>query len=77
MKEKIYNNLSIGNLVKTEWFNQFDEHQKYEILEGLKSNIDVFSYANPQFSHRQMGVIRIALERGLDFLEYIVNIFKK
>ena len=55
MKEKIYNNLSIGNLVKTEWFNQFDELQKHEILEGLKSNIDVSSYANPQFSHRQMG----------------------
>ena len=35
MKEKIYNNLSIGNLVKTEWFNQFDELQKYEILDGL------------------------------------------
>ena len=56
MKNKIYNNLSIGNLVKTEWFNQFDEHQKYEILEGLKSNIDVSLYANSQFSHRQMGV---------------------
>ena len=52
MKEKIYNNLSIENLTKTEWFNQFDEHQKYEILEGLKSNIDVSLYANSQFSHR-------------------------
>ena len=53
MKNKIYNILLIENLTKTDCFNQFDEYQKSEITEGLKSNIDVFLYANPQFSHRE------------------------
>ena len=30
--EKIYNNLSIENLKKTEWFNQFNENQKHRII---------------------------------------------
>ena len=29
--EKIYNNLNIDNLTKTEWFNQFNKEQKREI----------------------------------------------
>ena len=29
---KIYNNLSIENLTKTEWFNQFNRNQQKEIL---------------------------------------------
>ena len=29
----IYNNLTIENLTKTEWFNQFNEYQQEEILE--------------------------------------------
>ena len=28
---KIYNNLTIENLIKTEWFNQFNEYQKEQI----------------------------------------------
>ena len=28
---KLYNNLSIDNLIKTKWFNQFDENQQREI----------------------------------------------
>ena len=28
MNKKIYNNLNIKNLIKTEWFNQFDEYQQ-------------------------------------------------
>ena len=56
---KIYNNLNIKNLIKTEWFNQFDEDQQYEILEGLKSNIDVSMYANSEFNASQMSEIRL------------------
>ena len=48
--KKIYNNLNIENLIKTEWFNQFDEDQQNEILEGLENNLDVSIYANPRFS---------------------------
>ena len=39
--KKIHNNLNIENLIKTEWFNQFNVQQKDEILDVLKENIDV------------------------------------
>ena len=38
---KIYNNLSIENLMKTEKFNQFDEIQQKQIELGLKNNLDI------------------------------------
>ena len=47
--EKIYNNLSIENLMKTEWFNQFDRNQIIEIRWGLSENLDVSIYAKPEF----------------------------
>ena len=31
MKNKIYNNLSIDNLAKTEWFKQFNLYEQEEI----------------------------------------------
>ena len=52
--KKEHNNLNIENLIKTEWFNQFDENQKKEILEGLKNNIDVLIYAKSGFDYNQM-----------------------
>ena len=52
--KKIYNNLNIENLIKTEWFNQFDEKQQKQIRYGLEDNLDVFQYANPEFSWEQM-----------------------
>ena len=55
---KIYNNLNIENLIKTDWFEQFKLYQKEEILEGLKDNLDVSSYANEKFTAKQMGEIR-------------------
>ena len=42
---KIYNNLNIENLIKTKWFNQFDEYQRNEIRWGLEDNLDVSIYA--------------------------------
>ena len=45
MNKKIHNNLSIENLTKTEWFNQFNEEQKEQIKLGLEKNLDVSIYA--------------------------------
>ena len=45
MNKKIYNNLNVENLIKTEWFNQFNKEQQIEISQGLKENIDVSIYA--------------------------------
>ena len=67
---KIYNNLNIKNLIKTEWFNQFEKYQQYEILEGLKNNLDVSIYAKLEFDNLQMEQIRLGLEANLDISWY-------
>ena len=67
---KEHNNLNIENLVKTEWFNQFDESQKNEILDGIESNVDVLIYAKPEFYWEQMEQIRLGLEDNIDVLVY-------
>ena len=74
---KIYNNLNIENLTKTEWFNQFNRNQHKEILEGLKSNVDVSMYANPEFNAGQMSEIRLGLKKGLDVSIYANLNFKE
>ena len=52
--KKENNNLNIENLIKTEWFNQFTESQKNEILDGIEANVDVLIYAKPEFDWEQM-----------------------
>ena len=47
MNKKIHNNLNIENLIKTEWFNQFNEFQKHQITLGIHSNVDALIYAKP------------------------------
>jgi len=67
---KIYNNLSIENLKKTEWFNQFDYWQKALIRAGLKEGLDISIYAKKEFDSKQMGQIRSGLNKGLDVSIY-------
>ena len=67
---KIYNNLTVENLTKTEWFNQFDKDQQEEILEGLQANLDVSIYANKEFTSLQMFEIRLGLVDNLDVSLY-------
>ncbi len=68
--KKQHKNLSIDNLTKTEWFNQFNEEQKNEILNGLEDNLDVSIYAKPEFDEYQMNVIRFGLKQKLDVSIY-------
>ena len=74
---KIYNNLSVENLTKTKWFNQFDEYQKQEIKKGLKANLDVSFYAKKEFDWEQMEQIVKGLEEGLDVSQYANSKFSK
>ena len=67
---KIHNNLTIENLVKTEWFNQFNENQKHRIIKGLNDNLDVSIYANPDFDDRQMDILRLGLKANIDVSIY-------
>ena len=55
---KIYNNLNIENLSKTEWFNQFNKEQQNEVLKGLEKNLDISKYANPGIDYEEMNEIR-------------------
>ena len=64
------NNLNVENLIKTEWFNQFDEEQKEEILKGIKNKIDISWYAKKEFTDEQMNKIRLGLEKDLDVSVY-------
>ena len=59
--EKIYSNLSIENLTKTDWFNQFDKNQQQLIIIGLEDNLDVSKYAKPEYPWRIMRKIRTHL----------------
>ena len=68
--KKIYNNLSIENLTKTEWFKQFNEKQQKEILAGLEANLDVSVYAKTEFDYNQMFEIRKGLEDNLNVSVY-------
>ena len=59
----LYNNLTIENLIKTEWFNQFNSDQKKQILLGLEENIDILQYAKKELHYREMEEIRFKLNR--------------
>ena len=61
--KKIYNNLTIENLTKTEWFNQFNSDQKRQVLLGVEENVDVFQYAKKELHYREMEEIRLKLNR--------------
>ena len=67
---KIYNNLTVDNLIKTDWFNQFNELQQKQIRMGLFFDLNVSKYANPKFNEYQMEEIRRGLEDDLDVSLY-------
>ena len=67
---KIYNNLNVDNLMKTDWFNQFNKEQQEEILEGLENELDVSIYAKPELNEYQMNEIRRGLKDNLDISVY-------
>ena len=67
---KIYNNLTVDNLIKTDWINQFNELQQKQIRIGLFFDLNVSKYANPKFNEYQMEEIRRGLEDDLDVSLY-------
>ena len=67
---KEYNNLTIDNLMRTEWINQFDEYQKRKIKQGLRSKVDISWYAKKEFNWLQMEQIRLGLLYDLDVSVY-------
>ena len=72
---KIYNNLTIKNLIKTEWINQFDEEQQEQIRLGSKDNLDVLIYAKKEYNWKQMKQIRLGLQANVDVSIYSKKYF--
>ena len=46
--------------------NNYNKMQKNIIYSGLKNKLNVSLYANPEFNGRQMDIIFMGLEKGLD-----------
>ena len=67
---KIYNNLTIDNLIKTDLFNQFYPNEQKQIFLGLEDNLDVSLYAKRKYSYEQMEQIRLGLVDNLDVSIY-------
>ena len=76
---KIHNNLTIENLIKTNWFNQFNKEQQKQILLGLDSKVDVLVYAKLEYNSFKMLTERIKLELGVDisYMNELLEIQKK
>ena len=68
--KKEFKNLTVDNLIKTEWFNQFDKQQKKLIIEGLQENLNVFLYAKTKYSWGQMAHLKAGLKKNLDISIY-------
>ena len=67
---KIHNNLTIENLIKTDWIKQFDIDQQFQIEEGIKNEVDILIYAKTDFDSEQMREIRAGLQDNLDVSIY-------
>ena len=68
--EKIYNNLNIDNLMKTDWIKQFNEYQIRKIKQGLRNKVDISWYAKKDYNWLQMEQIRLGLIFDLDVSKY-------
>ena len=76
---EIYNNLNIENLIKTDWFNQFNREQQKQILLGVDSKVDVLVYAKTEYDSFKMLTERIKLELEVDisYMNELLEIQKR
>ena len=72
---KIHNNLTIDNLVKSNWLSLFNKGQQEEIKLGIENNVDIFTYAKKEFDRDQMREIRFGLVEKVDISIYAQSCF--
>ena len=72
---KIYNNLTIENLMKTDWLSLFNKGQQEEIRLGIENKVDIFIYAKKEFDRDQMREIRFGLVEKVDISVYAKSCF--
>ena len=72
---KIYNNLTIDNLMKSNWLSLFNKGQQEEIKLGIENKVDIFIYAKKEFDRDQMREIRFGLVEKVDVSIYAKSCF--
>lgn len=58
---KLIGQLSIDNLLGTDWEDQFDVHQLREIYNGYRHDVDVLVYAAPRYRSEVMQHLKLIL----------------
>lgn len=58
---KLIGQLSIDNLLGTDWEDQFDVHQLREIYNGYRHGVDVLVYAAPRYRGEVMQHLKLIL----------------
>lgn len=58
---KLIGQLSIDNLLGTDWEDQFDVHQLREIYNGYRHGVDVLVYATPRYRGEVMQHLKLIL----------------
>ena len=71
---KLIGQISIENLLNTNWEDQFDIHQLREIYEGVRKRLDVTIYANPHYHHQIMNSLKNILMARTDLINDALKI---
>lgn len=58
---KLIGQLSIDNLLGTDWEDQFDVHQLREIYNGYRHDVDVLVYVTPRYRSEVMQHLKLIL----------------
>lgn len=58
---KLMGQISIDNLIGTDWEDQFDVHQLREIYNGYRHGVDVLVYATPRYRGEVMQHLKLIL----------------
>ena len=74
---KLSNNLTIEQLLKTSFGNQFTQEQKLVILQAVEIGIDLAEIAKPEFNDEQMCVIFAAHKSGWDYKPFTKHVFNR
>ena len=74
---KLSNNLTIEQLLKTSFGNQFTQEQKSVIFQAVEIGIDPALIAKPEFDDEQMWLIFAAHKSGWDYKPFTKHVFNR
>lgn len=74
---KLSNNLTIEQLLKTSFGNQFSIEQKTTLCKAVEIGIDLMDIAKHEFNDEQMWLIFAAHKSGRDYKPFTKHIFNR